>query len=69
MATNVFFRNYDNIYEQNLIDDLVIESIQQYGLDIIYVSSSLAEGTDAILNENDLEVGDFSPFDDVSVRC
>ena len=58
MATNVFFRNYDNIYEQNLIDDLVIESIQQYGLDIIYVSSSLEEGTDAILNENDLRLFD-----------
>ena len=58
MATNVFFRNYDNIYEQNLIDDLVIESIQQYGLDIIYVSSSLADGTDAILNENDLRLFD-----------
>lgn len=58
MATNVFFRNYDNIYEQNLIDDLVIESIQQYGLDIIYVSSSLQDGTDAILNENDLRLFD-----------
>lgn len=58
MATNVFFRNYDNIYEQNLIDDLVIESIQQYGLDIIYVSSSLEDGTDAILNENDLRLFD-----------
>jgi len=58
MATNVFFRNYDNIYEQNLIDDLVIESIQQYGLDIIYLSSSLEDGTDAILNENDLRLFD-----------
>ena len=25
MATNAFFRNHDNVYEQNLIDDLVIE--------------------------------------------
>lgn len=59
MATNVFFRNYDNTYEQNLIDDLVIESISIYGVDLIYITSSLPEGTtDEILNENDLRLYD-----------
>jgi hypothetical protein len=59
MATNVFFRNYDNTYEQNLIDDLVIESISIYGVDLIYITSSLPEGTtDEILNENDLRLFD-----------
>lgn len=59
MATSVYFRNYDNIYEQNLIDDLVIESIKIYGLDVIYVASSLPAGTtDEILNENDLRLFD-----------
>ena len=59
MATSVFFRNYDNIYEQNLIDDLVIESIQIYGVDLIYITASLPEGTtDEILNENDLRLYD-----------
>jgi len=59
MATSVYFRNYDNIYEQNLIDDLVIESIKIYGLDVIYVASSLPVGTtDEILNENDLRLFD-----------
>lgn len=59
MATSVFFRNYDNIYEQNLIDDLVIESIQIFGLDIIYVTNSLPPGTtDELLNENDLRLFD-----------
>jgi hypothetical protein len=53
MATNVFFRNYDNVYEQNLIDDLVIESIQIYGLDTIYVSRT-RQGEDRILNEDDM---------------
>jgi hypothetical protein len=53
MATNVFFRNYDNVYEQNLIDDLVIESIQIYGIDVIYLSRTL-EGVDRILNEDDM---------------
>jgi hypothetical protein len=53
MATNVFFRNYDNIYEQNLIDDLVIESIQIYGVDLIYVNRT-RQGEDNILNEDDM---------------
>ena len=53
MATNVFFRNYDNTYEQNLIDDLVIESIQIYGLDLFYISRTLG-AEDKILNEDDL---------------
>jgi hypothetical protein len=53
MATNVFFRNYDNTYEQNLIDDLVIESIQIYGIDVIYLSRTL-QGVDRILNEDDM---------------
>ena len=59
MATSVYFRNYDNIYEQNLIDDLVIESIKIYGLDVIYIASSLQTGTtDEILNENELRLFD-----------
>lgn len=53
MATNVFFRNYDNFNEQNLIDDLVIESIQIYGLDVIYVTRSI-QGEDSIFNEDDM---------------
>lgn len=57
MATSVFFRNYDNFNEQNLIDDLVIESIQIYGLDIIYITRSL-EGVDNILNEDDISIFD-----------
>jgi hypothetical protein len=55
MATNVFFQNYDNFNEQNLIDDLVIESIQIYGLDTYYLTRSL-ESVDEILNEDDLSV-------------
>ena len=53
MATNVFFRNYDNIYEQNLIDDLVIESIQIYGIDLIYLMRT-RQGEDNILNEDEM---------------
>jgi hypothetical protein len=55
MATNVFFRNYDNFNEQSLIDDLVIESIQIHGLDMVYIARSL-QAVDQILNEDDLSI-------------
>jgi hypothetical protein len=57
MATNVFFQNYDYFNEQELIDDLVIESIQIYGLDLFYLSRSL-QSVDEILNEDDLSIFD-----------
>lgn len=57
MSTNVFFQNYDYFNEQELIDDLVIESIQIYGIDLFYVSRSL-QATDQILNEDDLSIFD-----------
>jgi hypothetical protein len=57
MATNVFFNNYNNFNEQNLIDDLVIESIRIYGVDVIYVTRSLG-AVDQILNEDDLPIYD-----------
>lgn len=57
MATNVFFNNYGNFYEQNLMDDLVIEAIQIYGVDLIYITRSFQE-VDEILNEDDLSIFD-----------
>lgn len=57
MATNVFFQNYSYFNEQMLIEDLVIESIQIYGLDMIYLSRSL-QAVDNILNEDDLSIFD-----------
>ena len=58
MATNVYFRNYDNFNEQNLIDDLVIESIQVYGIDIDYISGEFNKDRDVIFNENDTPLYD-----------
>ena len=52
MATNVFFNNYSRFSEQELIDDLVIESIKQYGVDVIYISRAI-KGRDVIFNEDD----------------
>lgn len=55
MATNAFFRSYNFFNEQQLIDDLVIESIRIYGVDTFYLTRSLEE-VDDILNEDDLSV-------------
>ena len=55
MATNVFFNNYDYFNEQQLIDDLVIESIQIHGMDVVYIGRSIQERDD-ILNEDDLSI-------------
>lgn len=55
MATNVFFQNYGYFNEQQLIDDLVIESIQIYGMDVVYLTRSIQE-RDNILNEDDLSI-------------
>lgn len=57
MATNVFFNNYDYFNEQNLIEDLVIESIQMYGIDMAYITRSL-QAVDEVLNEDDLPLFD-----------
>jgi len=55
MATNPYFQNYDNFNEQNLIDDLVIESIQIYGVDTFFVTRNL-QGVDPILNEDRISI-------------
>lgn len=55
MATNVFFQNYNFFNEQQLIDDLVVESIRMYGVDTYYLTRSL-ESVDEILNEDDLSI-------------
>ena len=57
MATSVYFRNYDNFNEQNLIDDLVIESIKIYGLDVTYISGEF-NNRDDVFNEDDTPLYD-----------
>lgn len=53
MSTNTFFQNYNFFNEQQLIDDLVIESIQIYGVDTWYVARELTS-VDEIMNEDRL---------------
>lgn len=58
MATNVFFNNYNSYAEQNLIEDLIIESIRIYGIDLYYCPRTLVEvdntfGEDTLNKYND----------------
>ena len=53
MATNLFFDNYSNFNEQQLVEDLVIESIKMYGVDVIYITR-VDGAIDKVFNEDDL---------------
>lgn len=50
MATNVFF-NHAVPQEQNLYEDLVVESLRMYGHDVLYLPRTIIE-EDTILNED-----------------
>lgn len=51
MTTNVFFNNFESYAEQNLIEDLVIESIRIYGHDLYYCPRTIVY-EDAVFNED-----------------
>jgi len=53
VATNIYFNNFTNTAEQNLIEDLVIESIRIYGHDIWYCPRTVVSKDD-ILHEDTL---------------
>jgi hypothetical protein len=67
MATNVFFRNYDFFNEQQLIDDLVIESIQIHGVDTYYVTKD-SSPVDELQNEAPLATFDAAYHIDMYVK-
>lgn len=53
MATNLFFNNYAFSQEQNLIEDLIIESIKIYGFDCYYLPRTLV-AEDSLFGEDAL---------------
>jgi hypothetical protein len=55
MATNFYFNNFTNSMEQRLIEDLIIESIRIFGLDVWYMPRTLGS-LDDLLNEDDLPI-------------
>ena len=57
MPVNPYFNNYHQSSEQNLIEDLIIESIKMYGMDCLYIHRSIG-AKDELLNEDDLPIYD-----------
>jgi len=57
VAKNYYFENFENSMEQSLIEDLVIESIKVYGMDVWYIPRTIV-GKDDILNEDDISTFD-----------
>jgi hypothetical protein len=55
VATNFYFNNFTNSGEQNLIEDLIIESIRIFGQDVWYLPRTLG-AVDDLLNEDDLSI-------------
>src|SRR6266576_3232564 len=64
MPTSIFFQNVDNRNEQKLIEDLVVECIQQYGIDLLYCPRTLKNpdalyGTDTVSEYNSFYMQEF----------
>ena len=55
MSTNFYFNNFTNSGEQNLIEDLIIETIRIFGQDVWYLPRTLG-AVDDLLNEDDLSI-------------
>lgn len=55
ISTNFYFNNFTNSMEQELIEDLVIESIRIHGIDIWYLPRTIG-AKDELLNEDDLPI-------------
>lgn len=53
MPTNFYFNNFQSSQEQNLIEDLVIESIKIYGMEVWYCPRTIVN-EETIFNEDEL---------------
>lgn len=51
MTTNPYFNNWNSTSEQALIEDLIIESIKMYGMNVYYLPKTL-EGYDELYGED-----------------
>lgn len=67
MPVNSYFSNYTRPSEQNLIEDLVVESIKMFGIDIYYVTRKY-ENVDNILNEDDTTTFDSANLVEMYVK-
>ena len=52
MPTNMYINNFESSPEQNLIHDLLIESIKFYGMDMYWIPRTTSSQADQILGED-----------------
>jgi len=52
MPTNFYINNFDNPPEQNLVHDLIIESIKFYGMDVHWIPRITSTTVDQLLGED-----------------
>lgn len=57
MVTNPYFNNFNHVGEQTLIEDLIVESIKMYGIDVYYVPRTIVS-ENKIFNEDDMSTFD-----------
>ena len=51
MATNHWFRNFDSMPEQRLVEDLIYESIRIHGIDVLYIRRKTLNRDNIIVDE------------------
>lgn len=67
MATSVFFNNFQSSQEQQLIENLVIESIKIYGHDLYYIPRTRV-AFDALYSEDTLSTFNNAYFVDMYIK-
>ncbi len=67
MSTSVFFNNFSSSMEQNLIENLIIESIKIYGHDVYYIPRQL-KNKDEIYGEDSVSEYNQSFFIDMYIK-
>jgi hypothetical protein len=67
MSTNKYFQNFSYGREQDLIEDIIIESIQQYGHDIRYIPRTIV-ARDNLYSEDRLSTFDTAAEVEVYIR-
>lgn len=67
MTTNPFFNNFEYTNEQQLLDDLVSESIQRYGQDMWYIPRKI-NNKDKIYGSDDISTYEKAYYVEILVR-
>jgi hypothetical protein len=52
MATSVYFNNQRATVEQNLLEDLIIESIKNHGIDVYYLPRESQSSIDELFGDD-----------------